>query len=85
MILKADTISRQTFQLGSQVLDGAEYRGKYYFRKVAFAVQAEALSSYVKDVACGIDCFLVEEEREFSLWQALPIALSGVLGEEKQD
>ncbi|MEO0940900.1 MAG: hypothetical protein AAFY30_04990 [Cyanobacteria bacterium J06642_12] len=81
VILKADTITKQTFRLGSQVLEGVAYKNKYYFRKVTFAGKALALSSYAKDSACGIDCFLVEEEREFSLWQALPLALSSVLEE----
>ena len=85
VILKPGAISRHTFLLGPQVLDGAEYRGKYYFRKIAFAGRTLALSTYARDTACGIDCFLVEEEREFSLWQALPSALSSVLDEARPD
>ncbi|MGK7913277.1 MAG: hypothetical protein AB4050_17625 [Synechococcus sp.] len=67
--------------LGTQLLDAAEYRDKYYFRKTIFSGRALALSNYAKDISCGIDCFLVEEGQEFSLWQALPAALSDVLEE----
>ena len=84
VILKADAVQKRSFLLGTQAVDGAKYRDKYYFRKVAFSGRAVALSVCASDRAFGIDCFLLEEGQEFSLWQAVPMALCGVLKEVVQ-
>ena len=82
VILKADAVSRHSFLLGKQKLEGAKFEDKYYFRKKFFSEPAIAQANYASDMANGIDCFLMEENHGLSLWQAFPNVLREAIEKE---